>query len=352
MTMKTSYYLLTALAALGMISCNKIDSPSPEQAEMGTIRVSVVEDPTQTKAVTAYTTSQDYEKAVKNVQVFIFDEAGNINIYSDLGTNVSASIATTAGKKTIWAVVNGKNLSSVKTLTDLKAETVKLEDNSKTGGFVMAGSGTCTVGTSEVTCSVSVSRLVSRIALRSVTNNLPSSLGSLEIRNVFISNVVGNQNIGGSAAASTWYNKEGRADESSRDKTHIINGSTYKASCPDLTYNGTVTEVSNGSAYTPSTPYLFYGFPNSSTTKPDGFSTTFAAQRTVLVVTAAVDGKVQYYPVFLDNALLERNKTYTVGLTITGLGSDDPNKEVQKGSVKVSISVANWTSGATYDETI
>ena len=59
-----------------------------------------------------------------------------------------------------------------------------------------------------------------------------------------------------------------------------------------------------------------------------------------------------YYPVVLDNAVLERNKTYTVGLTITGPGSSDPDKPVDKGSIAVTISVSGWTAGATYDETI
>jgi hypothetical protein len=72
----------------------------------------------------------------------------------------------------------------------------------------------------------------------------------------------------------------------------------------------------------------------------------------VLTVVATVDGKIQYYPVVLDSAVLERNKTYTVGLTITGPGSDDPNKPVEKGSVNITLTVAGWVAGATYDETI
>ena len=67
---------------------------------------------------------------------------------------------------------------------------------------------------------------------------------------------------------------------------------------------------------------------------------------------ATVSGKKYYYPVVLDNATLERNKTYTVGLTITGLGSEDPNKPVEKGTISASITVSGWTAGAVYDETI
>ena len=64
-----------------------------------------------------------------------------------------------------------------------------------------------------------------------------------------------------------------------------------------------------------------------------------------------MDGKVQYYPVVLSSALA-RNTTYTVGLTITGPGSDDPDKPVTKGSIAVTVTVDGWAAGAVYDETI
>ena len=169
---------------------------------------------------------------------------------------------------------------------------------------------------------------------------------------MFLSNVVGNQNIAGTASASTWYNKDGRADESTRNTAHIIDGSTYHASCEALTYKGVDQNVTVGSSYSPAVPLLFYSFPNSSTVAPAGFASTFSAKRSVLTVVATVDGQLQYYPVVLDNATLERNKTYTVGLTSTGSGSDDPDKPVDKGSISVTLTVSGGAAGAVYDETI
>ena len=97
--------------------------------------------------------------------------------------------------------------------------------------------------------------------------------------------------------------------------------------------------------------YLFRDGANSSTVAPDGFANPFTAKQTVLTVVATVDNKIQYYPVVLNSALA-RNTSYTVGLTITGLGSDDPDKPVTKGSIAVTITVDGWTAGAVYDETI
>ena len=355
--MKTKFILLSAACA-ALAACNK-DLPDvqlPVEQGEGQIAFTIAgEEPVMTKAVSAYTTAQTYESQVNKVQVFVFGSDGAINYYQNLGSNKSGTISTTAGAKTVWAVVNGPDLSSIGTLSALQATAVDLAANSTTAatGFVMAGSASVTVTAgSSANCGITVSRLVSRVALQSIVNKLPASYGAITIDRVFLCNVVGNQNLAGSAAVSTWYNKDGRADESTRNTAHIIDGSTYKASCEALTFKSVGSSVSNGATLTPSTPYLFYSYPNSSTTAPSGFQATFSAKRTVLTVVATVAGTKYYYPVVLDDATLDRNKTYTVGLTITGLGSDDPDKPVSKGSIAASITVSGWTAGANYDETI
>ncbi len=358
-TMKKNFiYAAFSLAViLAAASCQQvIDTPSA-QLEQGSISIDIApsRDLGVTKAVTAYTTLQTYESQVNKVQIFVFDASGRINIYKNLGTSLSGTVSTTAGAKTVWAVVNGPDLSSVATQDALKATVLDLSANSTTAatGFVMAGSGSCTVaGGSSVPCSFSVSRLCARVALVSVTNNLPASYGSITFDRVFLSNVVGNQNLAGTAAASTWYNKQGRKDEATQVTDHIIDGSTYVASCPALTFRTVGQAVAAGATHTPAIPYLFYTYPNSATAAPSGFSASFSAQRTVLTVVATISGTRYYYPVVLDDALVERNKCYTVGLTITGLGSTDPNTPVSKGSINVSLTVAGWTAGATYDEVI
>ena len=359
--MKRSLLIFAAIGALfTLASCNKDiepDSGLKPQAEagFGILEISVKgENAPMTKAVSAYTTAQTYESQANSIQVFVFDEAGDLNFYKDLGSTTSASINTTQGAKTVWAVVNGPDMSDIKSMSALKAKAVDLADNSITAaeGFVMSGSNTCNVTASGATCAVTVKRLAARVALVSVKNDLPASYGALKIERVWLSNVVGNQNIEGAASPATWYNKEGRADEATRNAAHIIDGSTYKASCPDLTFKSVGQSIANGASYAPSTPDLFYTYANTATTAPDGFKSTFAAQRSVLVVAATVNSQLYYYPVILDSGVISRNTAHTVALTITGLGSDDPNKPVEKGGLNISISVAGWEAGATYEETI
>jgi hypothetical protein len=215
--MRKTLLLMAAIAAMAC-SCDKDSNCVPcqnkEQKE-ATLKVNLsFEDESQTKA-TAYVTSQTYETTVNNVQILVFDSTGALNAYVDADKSVAGiTINTTAGSKTVWAVVNGPDLSSVTTAAVLSSKAIDLGDNSTTAsaGFVMAGSTTCTVSSSTTTAIITVNRFVSRVALAKVTNSLPDSYGALTVNNVTLTNVVGNQNLAGAATPSTWYNKMGRKD--------------------------------------------------------------------------------------------------------------------------------------------
>ena len=350
--MKKGIFIMAAIAAI-VCSCEPEKDCLPcQEEEAATLNVSLdFEDEAQTKA-TSYVTNQTYETAINNVQILVFDSSGALNAYVDAGTKTgSITINTTAGSKTVWAVVNGPDLSSVTTVSGLSAMPIDLGDNSTTAsaGFVMAGSTTCTVSSSTATASISVRRFVARVALAKVSNSLPNSYGSLTVNSVALINVVGNQNLNGSASISTWYNKMGRKDGAT-SSLQIIDGVTHTASCPTLTFKSVGSSVANGSSLTPSTPYLFYTYPNSTTTDATGWTESFTARKTRLVVTATISGMKYYYPIVIDTPT--RNTAYTVELTITGLGSTDPDKPVVKGSINASVTVQGWSAGAVYEETI
>ena len=350
--MKKGIFIMTAIAAIAC-SCEPEKDCLPCQEEKtATLNVSLdFEDDNHTKA-TSYVTSQTYETTVNNVQVLVFDSTGALNAYVDADKSVTGiTINTTAGSKTVWAVVNGPDLSSVTTAAALSSKAIDLGDNSTTAsaGFVMAGSTTCTVSSSTATASISVRRFVARVALAKVSNSLPDSYGSLTVNSVALINVVGNQNLAGAATPSTWYNKMGRKDGATAS-SQIIDGSSYLASCPTLTFKSISSSVANGSSLTPSTPYLLYCYPNSTSTDAEGWSSSFTARKTRLVVTATISGTKYYYPIVIDAPT--RNTAYTVELTITGLGSTDPDKPVVKGSINASVTVQGWSAGAVYEETI
>ena len=333
-------------------ACNKTEDCTICYANPAVLEITLCLEQEPTTKATAYLSSQTYEKQVNNVQILVFDSSGALNIYKDVGTSTSGiSINTTTGSKTIWAVINGPSLTSIKTLSALRNTAVDLGNNSTTAseGFVMSGSSEITVGSASTSVSIQVERLLSRVALQKITNSLPASYGTMTINNVCLANVVGNQNLAGAATISTWYNKMGRKDGATAS-SQIIDGATYLASHPTLTFKSVESSVASGASHTPTTPYLFYTFPNSTGNDVTGWATSFTARKTRLVVTATIGGKKYYYPVVIDTP--SRNNAYTVELTITGLGSTDPDTPVVKGSVNASITVLGWTSGTVYEEII
>ena len=354
--MKKTLLLMAAVAAMAC-SCDGDKDCIPCQKEEGqeqkaTLQVSLdLEGEPQTR-VTNYVTAQAYETAVNDVQIFVFDSKGALATYLDADTKTSGiSINTIYGEKTVYAVVNGPDLSEITTQNELENTAVDLGANSTTTskGFVMVGSSTCNVSGSTATVSIAVKRLVARVALQKITNSLPASYGSLTVNNVMLINVAGNQNLECTAAISKWYNKMGRKDGAT-SSSQIIDGTTNLASHPSLTFMSVSKTVANGSSLAPATPYLFYTYQNNCTAEGSGWATTFSARKTRLVVTATIGGTKYYYPISIDSP--NRNTAYTVELTITGLGSSDPDILVEKGAITATVTVDPWQSGAVYNETI
>lgn len=354
--------ILLALALLAA-ACNKPGTAEPaiENAEQtGTIHLQIIsEDQQLSKAVTPYSQSNNYEVAVTKIQIFVFNADGKIsNYYVNQPYEtpaLSQTISTTPGQKTVWVVLNGPDLKNVATESELKASNIQLTDNraQTASGFVMTGSGTCNVtGSQSVPCSVSVSRLLSRVVLSKVHNRLPSALGDITLEHIFLCNVVGNQNVAGNAAPTLWYNKDGRCDTEPRNIDHIIYGtsSTYQASCPELTFKAINGPAPSGASY--GVRQFLYAYPNSSLVAPQGFTDPFTAKSTVLTVVATIQGTRYYYPVVLNKQPLERNHSYTVELAITGPGSNDPEKPADRGSVTVNVTIEDWDATVTYEEVI
>jgi len=165
-----------------------------------------------------------------------------------------------------------------------------------------------------------------------------------------LTNVCGTWKLmGGKPASLTWYNREGRKDESPRVASHIIDGVTYASSCPDLLWRSIGSDIANGTSYT--TNQYLYAFPNDATRAPDGFAEPFNPQQTCVVVSASFGGGTYWYPLPL-SSLLESNMTYDVQLTIQGTGSDDPNTPVVPGTMTATVTVRDWTGTKTYTDNI
>lgn len=360
--MKKTLFAIAA-ACVALVACNK-DQDTAEiinpSKETGSISVELVFDGAVTKAINAYTETPEYEQKVNSIQLFVFGEDGKIQSYKNLSgtelTNKASTISVIKGKKDVWAVINGKDLKNITTVNELKQSAVALSDNSTdlSKGFVMAGFNKCEVTAStEASCSILVSRLASRVVLAKIENQCPVGYGGIKIKSVFLTNVVGNQQIDGNATPKIWYNPYGRNDSTNSD--HLIGQNNYSGGCPALTFKDLSSASAIANAEESTSPHFFYSFANSSTNVPvlgNGAPTIpEAGAMSKLVIYATVNGTDCYYPINLTNKLA-RNTSYTVGVTITGPGSTDPDTPVEKGNINATITVDKWISGPTYDEII
>lgn len=328
--MKRNLSIITIAAlAFAACACNEIE-PSAADAT-GSLILSVAPDALLTKAA-SNTDAADYEKQVNSMEVYIFDDHGNIAkklALSDFTAGSSSyfkSLDVPVGSYTVWAVAN-KSLNAANK-SDLESKSITLGDNSTTAssGFVMAGSNSVTLTASGASVSVEMSRFTGRVRIVSVADNAPA--GAVVISGAFLENVVANQNIAGSADISAWSNLAGRKNG---------NGAIVTSSTAD---NAELTFAAGNSW-----PHSFYGFANSTSTdqKGNGSLVSISAAETRIVVYGTYYGEVTYYPVTIGN--FKRNNTYDINLVITGKGSSDPNVDPEKGALSVTVTVADWVSG-------
>ncbi len=313
----------------------------------------------------------DAEKTVNSLVFFVFDKNGMLDVAKECSgteleelrkTNGKVTIPVKTGQKSVWALANLPSARravamSCASVDDLKATSLSLADNSSSASsFVMRGFTSVNVQGEGSDCSVSLSRPVAKVKLMGVKNSLPSPYGTVVLRRAFLCNVVGNQNVAGTASPSEWLNKNGTYG-SGTDKSQTITGvSPAVASVPELTFHALGDNVLLGATKTYSTPKNFYAMPNNSSLKPSGYA-DFHATATVLMVVVEILGVEYYYPIALtkEGKGLAANTDYTVNLTLKGLGNtieEGPFVEIKKGSVSASLEIADWTTGTSYSEEI
>ncbi len=349
--MKRQSFLFLAAALTAVLMTASCNDAEPEKATLaeGAITVTIQSD-AATKA-TSGTDAEPCETALNSVQILVFDADGHLYRYATSSSLTSGDSQTfqnvNAGSYTVVAVANVSDLSSVSTITALQSTAAALGDNSTTAttGFRMYGSGIVTVtsthtASSPATLSVAMSRYTSRVRLVSVTNGMAAALGSLTIDYVMLTNVLTSWTMGGSGTPTGWGNLAGR-------KSGSVIASASDATCADLTFHSCGQSVASGAGAV-SLNYRFYSFPNNNSSTVTGPAATEGPVR--LVVKASFDSRSYYYPVTIPD--IARNNTYDVTLTITGPGSDDPNTPVEKGNISATITVAPWTGGDAYNETI
>ena len=323
---KVLYFLAASAAALCTVACNKdlnqnVPSQNQGQFEEGQkceVTVGIIGSE-RTKATGS---TADDEVAVKKLQIFVF-RGDALDAYGTVENKDSLKLSCTAGQRTIYALVNDVDRSTIKTKTEFLAA-VSDYNNTLSGGFAMIGSTDKTLPqTGRIT--VEVNRLASRVVIKKISRNFTSAaLAAMDfkIEKIWIQNVAADINLGLTAAPTTWLNKQ-----------------ELDAVIDKYTCDKPAASVANGSAY--ETKHTFFCYPNP--TVDDSSDATWCARHTRLVVQVKLGtSDTYYYPITLP--VLEYNKSYEIeNLTLTRPGSDNPDVPVTFQDCTFDINIKPWT---------
>lgn len=305
------------------------------------------------------------EKHVGSLYLAVFDAAGKLEKSHECTADEIAGMGTDGltmtvkrGTKTVWAVANvdASKFANVRSLAEFKSVQVSLADASGLDDFAMKGSveNVNVTPSSPANASIVLSRFACRLVLTKVTNSLPESYGALQVKSIYLANVVCNDNIAQSASPSAWCNRLGHGGMQLKPETVVGNGSAV-AENASFTFSTVAASVAAGQSKTLAGKQV-YGFRNASETDPVERSSGFPSGGccSVLYVVATVGGVDYWYPIAVKG--LASNNNYNIELTITmpgqRPGDDDFGSLIDKGGIKALISVSDWTGGSTYTEEI
>lgn len=393
---KYSIFVSVIALALSLVACKKTVVVDDEVVgnDNGIILVNLFD--ADAPATRSSVTLDNYEKVIRNVQVFVFSHGANttlglvdgqletdkyMSVTSTTGTT-AITLTTTVGPKRIWAIVNAPRLTGISNETALRAATSALSENvldASSGKLVMAGaygytSGNAidinpgpvtvakySVGTPAQDVAIPVYRLGASIELNKITVNFTETDlngKTFQLKEVYLKNVVNRVAFDGTATGtaalttqSNWSSQMGRGGtnwKSMNGSTDISSLLWYEYSSPiSCNVNGTPTDVNQ----------RFYVYPNATT--EDNTSGTWNARRTRLVLYALVDGKDSYYAFSiadpasyaesLDDAQkfpsIVGNRRYiinNINITMKGKPNDNDDSVPEAGKISANISVTNW----------
>lgn len=346
--MKRGYIsFLLVLLVLSLAACHRRELYDFGMVSgYGDIIVSVSVSDCSTKSAETF----DYEEAINTLQFLVFDSEGKLLCYSQ--TPQLEGVPT--GNCEVWVVANGPDCSDVKDRASLMNKEILLSDNSTdpAKGFVMRGSTSVTVLKDDsVPASIVLERMVSRIYVNNITNDIPDVLGDIVIKSVCLANAVGSQNLEGTMTSVLWLNQCGC---SSQGEGYKIDGVQNLAQVPDMTWRSSGVTILNGQTENLGIP--LYGFQNEETGWSDSFP--FTPRMSALMLNLSTKNLVtglyedSRYFIVLEHSM-DANMSYFLDLTFKGLTppfGDGNNHELI--SVSISSSMVNGyqtVTGGSFD---
>ena len=332
--MKRLFFVASAVL-LVVQGCQKSNFNQSDKTDAAEGRMSVVlkYDSPVNKSLGDYDFVLSEEVVVNDVQVLVFDGVtGALQRSAEMASLEEECVfQIPVGSKIIYALINGPDVSRVKTLDAFLALADDLSDRDyRQDGFVMIGSVTCDVWGGLVARPViKVGRMVSRVVLRSVLCNLARQYEDMTVDCVFLGNAAVEYSLAGDAL--TWANEDGYADLQKKQPVGI----GVEGACQDYLYRYMGCNLKVGQQY--NQPVCLYCYPNDT------------SDYTCLYILASIGGQKYYYRITLDKGLAP-NVSCAVDVAITNLGAAlPPDGDLQKGEIIATVSVEGWSMGYLYN---
>ena len=347
---------LSCIALLGAalsLSCNKLPETAQvasDSGDMATLRISLSGIDTDINVRASTTEEHSGDKTATDIQILIYDSAGNFIQALDEQGLVSLSKGMVY---TVVAIINGPN-NVGEHLSLVSANRIDLSSHP----YAMTGMTTADLRTaSSLEIELNVSSIASRIHLKSIKNNLPPAFGNLVLKKVFLCNVMDGMTVFGNES-DTWQNNYGRKALNTLITPNSLEGSVDSTVPTAATTHKAFDDQVIASEATFNANSWFYTFPSShreSVPSNLASSTVWTPQSTWITVCGTIGGTVYYWTSNLGSKLqngLERNKSYDIAIVLNNLGTGDPATLTTPGHAEFTVAVTPWQAGSEINETI
>lgn len=263
------------------------------------------------------------EQRVRDLQLFVFSDGARED-YLHITEGVTGSLICRYGMKSVWAVVNGSDLSDIFREDDLEGSVVPLGANAR-GALVMSGSVRVFVS-EDIPVGIRVQRLVSRVEIQNIVTDFDGTrLGGkpFSLDAVYLINVPAATLLGGGWDPINW-----------------LNCLEYDSSAPGPLLR---FEPEEGNIVE-NTPFLAFAvfYTNPNRIDDVSYDDEWCPRRTMLVLECTADGERGYYPVTLPR--LERNCSYTIPLVkIQTYPSPVAWRPAEGVKVQAEVRIEDWT---------
>ena len=328
---------LLVMVAAGLLfgSCTKnemLNYVEPGQESM--LYLSLAPD-SGTKATGDGHGNQVEDNKIQTLEIFVFrmnegkDDDGLLDGYrkftaAELTSLTNLEVQTTTGRKMIYAVANShkENWKGINSRALFEEEKALLQ-NDDVRNFIMVGNTEAYLQLAS-SISISVTRLVARVKVNSVKTSFtggPYEGMALTDVKAYLTNVQASKFICNGLG----------------DNFAILNNTKYvEADVQGCKMTGMISddiaaEVGDSGH---SDPHYFYCYENSLQRETGG------NKFTRLVIEGKLNGTTYYYPIPIKG--VTRNNSYSVDVTIKRPGSLDPNTDVEKGTMAVTMAVKDW----------